>query len=153
MFKIYLVLLSLVFVGCGQNIHEHTFYTYKIKYGKSLDHLDKELISICEAYVHPSQYEEKCYKKINKIDGYICALDNRLYLINTYRGGSGKHRYSSSSIQILDNIYCKIEDTIIIKKTFNLIENNTFSPDVEEVITDTSVVNTSYTKYLQKYSK
>lgn len=108
--RLFVLLLFTVFIsGCFEAPlkHDHVTYNYEIKYGQSPNNLDQSLTASCIAYYHDTWNYDSCYKSINQIAGYICAVDGRLYLRSTSKG----YRSVSTAVTPLDNIYCKVSQT------------------------------------------
>ena len=115
--------------------HDHTIYEYKIKYGSSLNNLDKEFVKTCEDYIHGNIKYVCNTEPLEKIDNYFCDVDNRLYINNTVQSYS-RYSNSSSSTVPLDNVYCQLQPVKVTTQTYDLIEHYTFQTkkDVEVLI-------------------
>lgn len=115
--------------------HDHTIYEYKIKYGSSLNNLDKEFVKTCEDYIHGNIKYVCSTEPLEKIDNYFCGVDNRLYINNTVQSYS-RYSNSSSSTVPLDNVYCQLQPVKVTTQTYDLIKHYTLQAkkDVEVLI-------------------
>lgn len=107
--RLLIILLGLSLVGCSPVEHEHTLYKYSISYGEDKDHLDQVLTAQCTTYYHDEWNNKSCPYSTDQIDGYLCAVDNRLYL----KTSSRSYKSVSTSVTQLDNLYCRIDKTVI----------------------------------------
>lgn len=117
---VFSILCLFLITACSEKIpHLHTVYTYTIKYGKSLDNLDKVLTITCDAYRHDRYDYRGCPETTDRIDRYICGVDSKLYIVNSVSG----YKSSSTSLTNLDGIYC---ETSVKTKSFTAIYHDPF---------------------------
>lgn len=127
--RLLVILLSLSLVGCFESPveHEHTLYKYSISYGKDKDHLDQVLTAQCTTYYHGLISNMSCPYSTDQIGRYICAVDNKLYLKTSLRS----YKSVSTSVTQLDNMYCRIDKTVIDMPIKYLYTDSFFSEDTD----------------------